>query len=235
LYFRIRFLAPNSNYSLRARVSCLSTGQNFSASESPFGTPVNITTGKIPLPLRWSRLCACLPWGKSGVQIPGRPYFTQSCNRFATASTFAQIAVLPWRFVAEKGTTNSLHGLRRNTVKMKGLVLRFVSLFDRRSYLWLNWFHNYVKMFVCVKSANVTCMLHSVFVVMSYLQLCVKIWPPLDLHSMQSHVTRLYTLAIGLCSGLGVKYHFFLNSNIMDVKNEINMVFGYSLYCYPTL
>jgi len=33
----------------------------------------------------------------------------QCCKRFATASTSRQVAVLPWRYVAKTGTTNSLH------------------------------------------------------------------------------------------------------------------------------
>jgi len=38
----------------------------------------------------------------------GRPNLTQRCKRFATASTSAQVAVLPWRYDAEMGTANSL-------------------------------------------------------------------------------------------------------------------------------
>jgi len=38
-----------------------------------------------------------------------RPRLTQRCQRFATASTSTQKAVLPWRYDAEMGTANSLH------------------------------------------------------------------------------------------------------------------------------
>jgi len=39
----------------------------------------------------------------------GRPNLTQHCKRFATASTFTQVAVLPWRYDGEMGIANSLH------------------------------------------------------------------------------------------------------------------------------
>jgi len=39
----------------------------------------------------------------------GRPNLTQRSKRFATASTFTQVAMLPWRYDAEMGTANSLH------------------------------------------------------------------------------------------------------------------------------
>jgi len=41
----------------------------------------------------------------------GRPYFTQRCKRFTTASTSTQVAVLLWRYDAELGTAKSLHAL----------------------------------------------------------------------------------------------------------------------------
>jgi len=37
------------------------------------------------------------------------PNLTQRCKRFATTSTSAQVALLPWRYDAEMGTANSLH------------------------------------------------------------------------------------------------------------------------------
>jgi len=37
-----------------------------------------------------------------------RPDLTQSCKRFATASTYKKVAVLPWRYDAEMGTANSV-------------------------------------------------------------------------------------------------------------------------------
>jgi len=40
---------------------------------------------------------------------PRRPNFTQRCKRFATASTFTQVAALPCRYDAEMGTANLLH------------------------------------------------------------------------------------------------------------------------------
>jgi len=36
--------------------------------------------------------------GKSGVQIPDQPNFSQHCKRFTTTSTSLQVAVLPWRY-----------------------------------------------------------------------------------------------------------------------------------------
>jgi len=39
----------------------------------------------------------------------GRPNLTQRCKRFAIASTSTQVAMLPWRYDAELGTTNSLY------------------------------------------------------------------------------------------------------------------------------
>jgi len=57
-----------------------------------------------------------------GVQIPDRPNLTQRCTRFATASTFTQVALLPWRHDAKMGTA-TLCTLRRNTASItKGLV-----------------------------------------------------------------------------------------------------------------
>jgi len=58
--------------------------------------------------LRNSRLVHCAG-GRSGVQIPDRPNLTQSCKRFATASTSTQVAVLPRRYDVEMGTANLLH------------------------------------------------------------------------------------------------------------------------------
>jgi len=46
---------------------------------------------------------------KTRVQIPGRSNLTQSYKRFATSSTSAQVAALPWRYEAKMGTVNSLH------------------------------------------------------------------------------------------------------------------------------
>jgi len=55
----------------------------------------------------------------------GRPNLTQRCNRFATASTSTQVAVLPWRYDAEMSTANSLHALAYNTTSTErfGLML----------------------------------------------------------------------------------------------------------------
>jgi len=39
----------------------------------------------------------------------GRPNLTHHYKRFATASTSAQVAVLPWRYIAEMSITKSLH------------------------------------------------------------------------------------------------------------------------------
>jgi len=41
----------------------------------------------------------------------GQPNLTQRCKRFTIASTSTQVAVLPWRYDAEKGTAKSLHAL----------------------------------------------------------------------------------------------------------------------------
>jgi len=41
-------------------------------------------------------------------QRPAKSY-TALQTRFATASTSTQVAVLPWRYDTEMGTTNSLH------------------------------------------------------------------------------------------------------------------------------
>jgi len=38
-----------------------------------------------------------------------QPNLTQSCKQFATASTYMQVALLPWRYDAEMGTANLLH------------------------------------------------------------------------------------------------------------------------------
>jgi len=42
-------------------------------------------------------------------QILDMPNLTQSCKQFGTASTSMQIAVLPWCYDTELGTTNSSH------------------------------------------------------------------------------------------------------------------------------
>jgi len=52
----------------------------------------------------------------------GRRNLTQRCKRFATASTFTQVAVLPWRY-DRRWALQTRYTLRRNTTNtMKGLV-----------------------------------------------------------------------------------------------------------------
>jgi len=43
--------------------------------------------------------------------IPDWPNFTQRFKQFVVASTSTQVAVLPWRYVPDIGTTNLLHAL----------------------------------------------------------------------------------------------------------------------------
>jgi len=58
-----------------------------------------------------------------GVKILGWPNFTALQTVCAT-STSTQVAVLPWRYVVDMGTTTSLHASGRNTMSiMKCLVL----------------------------------------------------------------------------------------------------------------
>jgi len=44
---------------------------------------------------------------RSTIRISGRPNLSQRCKRFATASTFTQVAVLLWRYVVEIDCANS--------------------------------------------------------------------------------------------------------------------------------
>jgi len=50
-------------------------------------------------------------------QIPDRPNLTQRCKRFVTASTYTQVAVLPWRYDAERAP-QTRYTLQRNTASI---------------------------------------------------------------------------------------------------------------------
>jgi len=85
------------------------------------------------------RLTRVLVCRKSSIRIPGRPNLTQRCKRYVTASTSTQVAVLPWCYVMELGTTNSLKTLKHGKSITRYMVK--VSEFKFRWKFWIfsNW------------------------------------------------------------------------------------------------
>jgi len=69
--------------------------------------------------------------------MPGQPRLSQRCKWYATAATYTQVAVLPWSYVAEMGTKNSLT-LRRNTASIVKDVAYTHMLLVQGVHLYIN-------------------------------------------------------------------------------------------------